>query len=403
MMLNGWVETRTYVDDGFSGGNFQRPGFLDMLEDARKGIINLILVKDLSRLGRDYVEVGRYTDIVFPSLGCRFVSVLDCLDSEGDNTDMLHFRSLMNDYHLRDLSTKIKSVIHNKKINGQYLGSMAPFGYAKSAEDSHRLVIDEYAAGIVRRIFDMRLSGTAYSRIVASLNRENIPSPRFYWYQNHSGDTGKVKRMWTTAMVKIILNNEVYCGILRMNYKGTRSYKDRTMVAKREAEWIRHEGLHEAIVSPEVWNTVQKLNDETRRRFENRQPPCPKLFSGKLVCADCKSSLATITSKHRLRNGCEHLLYLRHGQNAGIRPPEGTGDHAKAAQAGGQAGAPLPDRYRHSPGAGLRRRYRADRRSRLLVLGGQSPVRRGGLPSDLWHRFDRHQKTYGNGGEGLRH
>ncbi len=306
VMLNGWVETRTYVDDGFSGGNFQRPGFLDMLEDARKGIINLILVKDLSRLGRDYVEVGRYTDIVFPSLGCRFVSVLDCLDSEGDNTDMLHFRSLMNDYHLRDLSTKIKSVIHNKKINGQYLGSMAPFGYAKSAEDSHRLVIDEYAAGIVRRIFDMRLSGTAYSRIVASLNRENIPSPRFYWYQNHSGDTGKVKRMWTTAMVKIILNNEVYCGILRMNYKGTRSYKDRTMVAKPEAEWIRHEGLHEAIVSPEVWNTVQKLNDETRRRFENRQPPCPKLFSGKLVCADCKSSLATITSKHRLRNGCEH-------------------------------------------------------------------------------------------------
>lgn len=98
VMLNGWVETKTYVDDGYSGGNFQRPGFLEMLEDARKGVINLILVKDLSRLGRDYVEVGRYTDFVFPSLGCRFVSVLDCLDSEGDNTDMLHFRSLMNDY-----------------------------------------------------------------------------------------------------------------------------------------------------------------------------------------------------------------------------------------------------------------------------------------------------------------
>ena len=97
--------------------------------------------------------------------------MLDCLDSEGDNTDMLHFRSLMNDYHLRDLSTKIKSVIYNKKISGQYLGPMAPFGYTKSIEDSHRLVIDEYAAGIVRRIFDMRLSGTAYSRIVAALNR----------------------------------------------------------------------------------------------------------------------------------------------------------------------------------------------------------------------------------------
>ena len=125
-MFNGWVETRTYIDDGYSGGNFQRPGFLEMLEDARKGIINLILVKDLSRLGRDYVEVGRYTDAVFPSLGCRFVSVLDCLDSEGGNTDMLHFRALMNDYHLRDLSSKIKSVLHSKKASGQFASAYAP-------------------------------------------------------------------------------------------------------------------------------------------------------------------------------------------------------------------------------------------------------------------------------------
>ena len=108
VMLNGWTEVKTYRDDGYSGGNFQRPGFLEMLEDARHGLINLILVKDLSRLGRDFVEVGRYTDVIFPSLGCRFVSVLDCLDTEGDNTDMLHFRSLMNDYHLKDLSNKVK-------------------------------------------------------------------------------------------------------------------------------------------------------------------------------------------------------------------------------------------------------------------------------------------------------
>lgn len=144
VMLNGWVETKVYVDDGYSGGNFQRPGFLEMVEDARKGIINLILVKDLSRLGRDYVEVGRYADVVFPALGCRFVSVLDCLDSEGDNTDMLHFRSLMNDYHLRDLSSKIKSVLHSKRLSGQYISTKAPYGYRKSAEDKHKLEIDEY-------------------------------------------------------------------------------------------------------------------------------------------------------------------------------------------------------------------------------------------------------------------
>ncbi len=306
VMLNGWVETRTYVDDGWSGGNFQRPGFLQMLEDARKGVINLILVKDLSRLGRDFVEVGRYTDVVFPSLGCRFVSVLDCLDSESDNNDMLHFRSLMNDYHLRDLSSKIKSVIRSKKVSGQYLGSMAPYGYRKSAEDKHKLVIDGYAAGIVRRIYDMRLSGMAYARIVAALNQEGIPSPRFYWYQSAGKDTSKVNRLWMTAIVKLILHNELYCGTLRMNYTGTRSYKDRTMTAKPESEWIRHEGLHEAIVPLEVWNAVQKINEETRQRFEHRQAPQQKLFSGKLVCADCKCSLASIMSKHQLKSGCVH-------------------------------------------------------------------------------------------------
>ena len=128
VMINGWIETKTYIDDGFSGGNFQRPAFQEMLEDARNGVINLILVKDLSRLGRDFVEVGRYTSDVFPSLGVRFVSVLDCLDTDGD-TDMLHFRSLMNDYHLRDLSAKIKSVLHSKQD--------APSDSQKSSSESH--------------------------------------------------------------------------------------------------------------------------------------------------------------------------------------------------------------------------------------------------------------------------
>ena len=306
VMLNGWIETKTYVDDGWSGGNFQRPGFLEMLEDARKGVINLILVKDSSRLGRDFVEVGRYTDIMFPSLGCRFVSVLDCLDSEGDNTDMLHFRSLMNDYHLRDLSSKIKSVIHSKKVSGQYLGSMPPYGYQRSMADKHKLVIDEYAAGIVRRIFDMRLSGMAYARIAAALNQEDISSPRFYWYESSGKDASRITRIWTVAMVKIILSNEVYCGILRMNYVGSRSYKDSTLIGKPESEWIRHEGLHEAIISQEVWNTVQEINAATRRRFENRQAPCQKLFSGKLVCADCNSSLHAVFSKRQLKSGDTH-------------------------------------------------------------------------------------------------
>ena len=128
--------------------------------------------EDLSRLGRDFVEVGRYTDVIFPSLGCRFVSVLDCLDSEGDNTDMLHFRSLMNDYHLKDLSGKIKSVLYAKKKSGQYLTAYAPYGYRKSDEDKHWLLVDEEAASVVREIYRMRCSGMAYGKIAAALNEK---------------------------------------------------------------------------------------------------------------------------------------------------------------------------------------------------------------------------------------
>lgn len=259
VMLNGWVETKTYVDDGYSGGNFQRPGFLEMLEDARKGIINLILVKDLSRLGRDFVEVGRYADVVFPSLGCRFVSVLDCLDSEEDNTDMLHFRSLMNDYHLRDLSNKIRSVLRSKKQAGQFLATYAPYGYQKSEEDSHKLVIDEYATSIVRKIFDMRLGGMSYGSIAASLNRSAVLPPSLYRCQSGNGsDRRKAAQLWSDSTVKLILRNEVYLGNLCTNRVGTRSYKDRTSVPKPQSEWVRHEAIYEAIISQ-----LEKMEEQT--------------------------------------------------------------------------------------------------------------------------------------------
>lgn len=301
VMLNGWVETKTYVDDGYSGGNFQRPGFLEMLEDARSGVINLILVKDLSRLGRDFVEVGRYTDIVFPSMGCRFVSMLDCLDSEGDNTDMLHFRSLMNDYHLRDLSEKTKSVLRSKKQAGQFVGAYAPYGYRKSAEDKHKLVIDEYAASIVRRIYEMRLAGTAYGKITAALNLDGIPSPREYW-RHSSGKTAGISR-WNYAMVKHILTDEIYMGTLVMNHTGTRSYKDHTKIRKPESEWVRHTDLHEAIITPEDWAAVQEINRTASQRSADHLPPVPKLFTGKLVCADCGGPLVADTETHRRKNG----------------------------------------------------------------------------------------------------
>ena len=286
-----------------SGGNFQRPGFLEMLEDVRHGEINLILVKDLSRLGRDFVEVGRYTDVVFPALGCRFVSVLDSLDSEGDSTDMVHFRSLMNDYHLRDLSGKIKSVLHAKMRNGQYIAAYAPYGYRKSSDNKHQLVVDEEAAAVVQRIFDMRRKGTAYGKIAASLNREGILSPRWYWGIHYGNGSCKYAKLWTYAAVRNILNHPVYIGQLRQNTTGHRSYKDGTMIYKPKADWIIHEEAHEAIVLPEDWEAVQAVNRKAAEKVAGNAAPTPCLFSGKLVCADCGSPLGANRETQHCKDG----------------------------------------------------------------------------------------------------
>lgn len=303
IMLNGWVEAKTYRDDGYSGGNFQRPGFQEMLEDARNGLINLILVKDLSRLGRDFVEVGRYTDVVFPSLGCRFVSVLDCLDSEGDNTDMLHFRSLMNDYHLKDLSNKIKSVLHAKKKSGQFLGAFAPYGYRKCEDDKHKLLIDEEAAAVVRRIFEMRHSGTSYGRIAATLNQEGILSPRWYWETHYGKGSCKYAKTWACATIKNILKDKVYLGTLTQNRTGSRSYKDGTQIQKPETEWITHEDAHEAIISSEVWEAVQEINRLAKLRSVDNTAPTPALFTSKLICADCGHPLVANRETQHRKNG----------------------------------------------------------------------------------------------------
>lgn len=303
VMLNGWIEVRTYKDDGYSGGNFQRPGFLEMLEDARAGVINLILVKDLSRLGRDYVEVGRYTDVIFPALGCRFVSVLDCLDTEGDSTDMLHFRSLMNDYHLKDLSNKVKSVLRAKMKSGQYLAAYAPYGYRKSDEDKHKLVIDEDAAAVVRRMYEQRQAGMAYGKIAATLNTEGVLSPRWYWAIHYGNGSCRFSKLWTYTAVKNILCDPVYIGKLVQNRTGTRSYKDKTYVSKPKSDWIIHEDAHEAIVSAGVWNRVQEINRAAKARCENNAPPTPALFSGKLVCAGCGSPMVANRETQRRRDG----------------------------------------------------------------------------------------------------
>ena len=236
-------------------------------------------------------------------LSCRFVSVLDCLDTEGDSTDMLHFRSLMNDYHLKDLSNKVKSVLRAKMKSGQYLAAYAPYGYRKSDEDKHKLVIDEDAAAVVRRMYEQRQAGMAYGKIAATLNTEGVLSPRWYWAIHYGNGSCRFSKLWTYTAVKNILCDPVYIGKLVQNRTGTRSYKDKTYVSKPESDWIIHEDAHEAIVSAGVWNRVQEINRAAKARCENNAPPTPALFSGKLVCAGCGSPMVANRETQRRRDG----------------------------------------------------------------------------------------------------
>lgn len=187
--------------------------------------------------------------------------------------------------------------------SGQYLGSYAPYGYRKSEDDKHQLVIDEEAAAVVQRIFEMRRSGMAYGKITAALNQDGILSPRWYWAIHYGNGSCKCSKLWAYATVKNILNDAVYTGTLTQNRTGSRSYKDKTLIQKPESEWISHVDAHEAIISPETWDAVQEQNQLAKLRCADNAAPQPALFTGKLVCADCGHPLVVNRQTKRRKNG----------------------------------------------------------------------------------------------------
>ena len=241
--------------------------------------------------------------MIFPSLGCRFVSVLDCLDSEGDNTDMLHFRSLMNDYHLKDLSGKIKSVLYAKKKSGQYLTAYAPTDTARVMKINTGWWWMKKPPLCAGNLPDALLRH-GYGKIAAALNKKGILSPRWHW-ELALRKKGQLQILQTLGLctVKNILNDAVYLGIVTQNRTGSRSYKDKTMIQKPETEWICHEDAHEAIVDREVWEAVQEKNRAVKQQVANHAAPLPALFTGKLVCADCGHPLVATRETRRRKNG----------------------------------------------------------------------------------------------------
>lgn len=301
----GWNEVDVYIDDGYSGTNFNRPGVQRLIEDAKAKRINLILVKDLSRFGRNYIEFGQYTDYLFPSLGCRFIALNNGIDTMSNNgsTDVMCFLNLFNEFYSRDTSKKVKAVKRACAENGKFMGTYPAYGYKRDPEDKHHLVIDEETAPTVRRIFSMRATGMGFTTIAAQLNEEGIPSPGMLYYQRKGkADPRNVNHKWAGETVKHLIRNEVYIGNMVQGKTGTLSYKNKKLISKPEDEWIRVEGTHEAIVSQDIWDIVQSI-DQKRVRKNTASDGIKSIFTGLVYCADCGFKMRNHTEKFTYKDG----------------------------------------------------------------------------------------------------
>lgn len=259
-----------------------------MIADATDRKINLILCKDLSRFGRDYIEVGRFTDYVFPALGCRFIALQEGVDTLSRNNDLLMiFKNVINDAYARDTSAKIKAVKHSTFKTGKYIGCYTPYGYIKDPNDHHRLIVDEPAATIVRRIFDMRYKGYGFRRIASALNDEKIIPPRDYYYQREGRTNPQYQNhLWNDVTIRVILRNEVYIGNMVQNKTGNLSYKNKKLIKKPKEDWVRVEGTHEPIIPLEVWEQVCKIDNAPARPKRTGNGEI-SLFGGLVYCLDC--------------------------------------------------------------------------------------------------------------------
>lgn len=244
-----------YVDDGYSGTCYNRPAFARMLEDIEEGRVNTVIVKDMSRLGRDYIATGELTEVYFPEHFVRFIAINDGYDSERGGDDMIPFRHVMNEMYARDISRKIRTALTAKMKSGQYIGSFAPYGYKKSADDKNRLVVDPESARTVKRIFDMRYGGYTTKDIARSLNTEGILIPLDYRRQKLGLEISR--REWTQSGVCKILRNQVYIGNTVQGKSVKPSIRSKRTYPKGRDEWIVVKNTHPPIVSETVFRSVQ--------------------------------------------------------------------------------------------------------------------------------------------------
>ncbi len=305
-----WKIVDIYCDDGVSGTSFDRPGVQRLIEDAKDGRINLILVKDLSRFGRNYIQVGQFTDYLFPMIGVRFIALNDGVDTLNNDNDIMPFKNLFNEFQSKETSKKIKAV---KQINakaGNYLGAYAPYGYMASPENKHRFIIDEEAAENVRKLFRYRCQGYGFRKIAGLMNEEHILPPRDYYYLKIGRESvGYRNHLWNEVTIKKMIRNEVYIGHMVQNKRGTVSYKNHKQIDKPKSEWIKVENTHEPIIDTETWNACVEIDKRNYKPRTIKGASEPSLFGGLMRCLDCGFKMRYNEENH-IRKGGRKVKYI---------------------------------------------------------------------------------------------
>lgn len=316
----GWNIVDVYIDDGFSGTDFERPAVKQLLEDAKTGKVNLIIVKDLSRFGRNYIQVGQYIDYIFPTYNIRFIALNDNVDTLNSNStamDMMPIVNLFNEWHAASTSKKIKAVIEANAKAGKYRASAAPYGYVKGDDENRLPVVDEPAASIVRRIFLERSKGISPRHIADKLNEEKVPLPSDYYYAKlGKPNPRRTSHFWCAERIRSIVNNPTYLGHLVQLRSTTVSYKNHKVIKRNEDDMVIIRNTHEPLVSQEIWDKCREIEASVSQGKKTKSGFVAEL-SGLMFCADCGEKMrlgwnnTTNGSKKKPRK------YVRHNFNCG--------------------------------------------------------------------------------------
>lgn len=319
----------TRIDDGYSGVVFDRPSFQAMMDDVMAGKINCVIVKDLSRLGREYIETGRYLRRLFPAYGVRFIAINDDIDTANEHNGddlIVSVKNLVNDTYCRDISVKTRSALQVKRKNGDYVGACPVYGYQKAPDNKNRLVIDEDAARVVREIYRRRINGASAQKISDELNERGILSPLAYKIARGlphptGGYADSADAKWSAQAVIRVLQDETYTGTLVQGRQGTHNHKIKELIDKPFDEWVRVEDAHEAIIPKRDFDLVQRIS-----RLDTRTTPDGEgvyLFSGMLICGCCGARMSRKTNRRGKKayiyyycrtgkkNGCDNAVMVR--------------------------------------------------------------------------------------------